>query len=168
MNNGRSTFATLESAVNLFKPISTSEGLKKMGQNRREYTSKFCLCFVSDYLMQLDNFLAKGASGRKIRVGEVVFIHNKHSKRLMRKTGVVKELLPSWDRLVWSAIVKFSNGNLLNRENILQNCERTNQKMWTAHRIRSQLKKLLQKFRSKNSANSTGRFCKLNLYHSLL
>lgn len=63
--------------------------------------------------MQLDNFLAKGASGLKIRVGEVVFIHNKHSKRLMWKTGVVKELLPSWDRLFWSAIVQFPNGNLL-------------------------------------------------------
>ncbi|XP_045035095.1 uncharacterized protein LOC123475921 [Daphnia magna] len=78
-----------------------------MDQNRRDYVSNLCSRFVSDYLMQLDNFHAKGASGRKIRVGEVVVIHDKLSKRLMWKTGVVKELLPSCDGLVRSAIVKF-------------------------------------------------------------
>jgi hypothetical protein len=65
--------------------------------------------------MQLDNFHAKGASGRKIRVGEVVVIHDKLSKRLMWETGVVKELLPSCDGLVRSAIVEFPNGKLLTR-----------------------------------------------------
>jgi hypothetical protein len=65
--------------------------------------------------MQLDNFHAKGASGRKIRVGEVFVIHDKLSKRLMWETGVVKELLPSCDGLLRSAIVEFPNGKLLTR-----------------------------------------------------
>jgi len=115
LNNRRSTCATPEPAVNLLAPNSTSELLKKMEQNRREYVSELCSRFVSDYLMQLDNFNAKGASGRKIRVGEVVVIHDRYSKRLMWETGVVKELLPSSDGLVRSAIVKFPNGNLLTR-----------------------------------------------------
>jgi hypothetical protein len=115
LNNRRSTCATPEPAVNLLAPDSTSELLKKMDQNRRDYVSDLCSRFVSDYLMQLDNFHAKGSSGRKIRVGEVVVIHDKLSKRLMWETGVVKELLPSCDGLVRSAIVKFPNGKLLTR-----------------------------------------------------
>jgi hypothetical protein len=115
LNNRRSTCATPEPAVNLLAPDSTSELLKQMDQNRRDYVSDLCSRFVSDYLMQLDNFHAKGASGRKIRVGEVVVIHDKLSKRLMWETRVVKELLPSCDGLVRSAIVKFPNGKLLTR-----------------------------------------------------
>ncbi len=65
LNNRRSTCATPELAVNIVAPNSTSEVLKKMEQNRREYVSELCSRFVSDYLMQLDNFHAKGASAEK-------------------------------------------------------------------------------------------------------
>jgi hypothetical protein len=101
--------------VNLLAPNSTSKLIKKKNQNRRQFVSKLCSRFVSYYLMQLDNFHAKGASGRKIRVEEVVVIHDKYSKRLVWETGVVKELLHSCDGLVWSTIVEFPNGNLLTR-----------------------------------------------------
>ncbi|XP_046635336.1 uncharacterized protein LOC124314206 [Daphnia pulicaria] len=115
LNNRRSTRADPEPAVNLLAPTSTSIVLQEMDKNRREYVADICARFVDDYLLQLDNFHSKGKSGRKIRLGEVVVIHDENSKRLMWSTGVVKELIPSRDGLIRSVMLKVPNGNIINR-----------------------------------------------------
>ncbi len=66
LNNGKSTCATPESAINLLAPTSTSQDHVKKEKDRREFVSDVCVRFISDYLMQLDNFKSKGKSGRKI------------------------------------------------------------------------------------------------------
>ena len=59
--------------------------------------------------MQLDNF-QKG----KIRVSEVVLIHDENTKRLMWSTGIVLELRKSCDGLVCSVVLRSPNGYLIN------------------------------------------------------
>jgi hypothetical protein len=115
LNNRRSTCATPEPAVNLMAPTSTSIALVALDKDRREYVSNICARFVEDYLFQLDNFQTKGKSGRKIRLGEVVLIHDEHTKRLMWSTGLVTELRPSRDGLVRSVVLRTPNGKLINR-----------------------------------------------------
>jgi hypothetical protein len=115
LNNRRSTRADPEPAVNLLSPTSTSVILQEMVKSRREYVADICSRFVDDYLLQLDHFHSKGKSGRKIRLGEVVVIHDEYSKRLMWSTGVVKELIPSRDRLIRFVMLKVPNGNIINR-----------------------------------------------------
>lgn len=65
-----------------------------MDKERREYVSNNCARFVTDYLMQLDNFQTKGKSGRKIHLGEVVLTHDEYTKRLMWSTELVTKLIP--------------------------------------------------------------------------
>jgi hypothetical protein len=60
LNNRRSTCATLEPAVNLLAPTSTSAVLVELDKERREYVSNICSRFIEDYVMQLDNFQTKG------------------------------------------------------------------------------------------------------------
>jgi hypothetical protein len=115
LNNRRSTRADPEPAVNLLSPTSTSVILQEMVKSRREYVADICSRFVDDYLLQLDHFHSKGKTGRKIRLGEVVVIHDEYSKRLMWSTGVVKELIPSRDRLIRFVMLKVPNGNIINR-----------------------------------------------------
>jgi hypothetical protein len=115
LNNRRSTCATPEPAVNLLAPTSTSAVLIELDKERREYVSNICSRFIEDYVKQLDNFQTKGKPGRKIRVGEVVLIHDENTKRLMWSTGLVLELRKSCDGLVRSVILRSPNGNLINR-----------------------------------------------------
>ncbi|KZS00065.1 Uncharacterized protein APZ42_003795 [Daphnia magna] len=75
-------------------PDATNLKLLEMDRQRREYVSDICERFLTDYLLQIDKFHCKGAPGRKIRVGEVVIIHDDNTKRLMWTTP---------------------NGNLINR-----------------------------------------------------
>jgi len=115
LNNRRSTRADPEPAINLMAPTSTSIALLELDKLRRDYVTDICSRFVNDYLLQLDNFHSKGKSGRKIRLGEIVVIHDEHSKRLMWSIGVVKELIPSRDGLIRSVMLKVPNGNIINR-----------------------------------------------------
>ena len=116
LNNRRSTCATPEPAVNLLAPpTSTSQDLIEMDKDRREYVSDVCARFISDYLMQLDNFQTKGKSGRQIRLNEVVLIHDEDTKRLMWSTGLVTELRKSRDGLIRSVTLRTPNGNSINR-----------------------------------------------------
>jgi hypothetical protein len=64
----------------------------KKDKDRREYISDVCARFISDYLMQLDNFKSKGKSGRKIHFNKIVLIHDVATKRLMWSAGKVTEL----------------------------------------------------------------------------
>jgi hypothetical protein len=117
LNNRRSTCATPEPAVNLLAPpTSTSQDLVEMDKDRREYVSDVCARFISDYLMQLDNFQTKGRSGRQIRLNEVVLIHDEDTKRLMWSTGLVTELRKGRDGLIRSVTLRTPNGNSINRE----------------------------------------------------
>ena len=116
LNNRRSTCATPEPAVNLLAPpTSTSQDLVEMDKDRREYVSDVCARFISEYLMQLDNFQTKGKSGRQIRLNEVVLIHDEDTKRLMWSTGLVTELRKSRDGLIRSVTLRTPNGNSINR-----------------------------------------------------
>ena len=115
LNNRRSTCATPEPAVNLLAPTSTSAMLVELDKERREYVSHICSRFIEDYVMQLDNFQTKGKPGQKIRVGEVVLIHDENTKRLMWSTGLVLELRKSRDGLVRSVVLRSPNGNIINR-----------------------------------------------------
>jgi hypothetical protein len=115
LNNRRSTCATPEPAVNLLAPTSTSAVLVELDKERREYVSNICSRFIEDYVMQLDNFQTKGKPGQKIRVGEVVLIHDENTKRLMWSTGLVLELRKSRDGLVRSVVLRSPNGNVINR-----------------------------------------------------
>ncbi|KZR99927.1 Uncharacterized protein APZ42_004011, partial [Daphnia magna] len=115
LNNRRSTRADPEPATNLIAPTSTSTKLLEMDKLRRNYVADICSRFVDDYLRQLDKFHSKGKSGRKIRLGEIVVIHDENSKRLMWSIGVVKELIPSRDGLIRSVMLKIPNGNIINR-----------------------------------------------------
>ena len=116
LNNRRSTCATPEPAVNLLAPpTSTSQDLVEMDKDRREYVSDVCARFISDYLMQLDNFQTKRKSGRQIRLNEVVLIHDEDTKRLMWSTGLVTELRKSRDGLIRSLMLQTPNGNSINR-----------------------------------------------------
>ena len=115
LNNRRSTCATPEPAVNLLAPTSTSQDLVEMDKDRREYVSDVCARFISDYVMQLDNFQSKGKSGRQIRLNEIVLIHDEDTKRLMWSTGLVTELRKSRDGLIRSVVLRTPNGNYINR-----------------------------------------------------
>jgi hypothetical protein len=107
LNNRRSTCATPEPAINLLAPpTSTSQDLVEMDKDRRDYVSDVCARFISDYLMQLDNFQTKGGSGRQIRLNEVVLIHDEDTKRLMWSTGLVTELRKSRDGLIRSVTLR--------------------------------------------------------------
>jgi hypothetical protein len=86
-----------------------------MDKDRRDYVSDVCARFISDYLMQLDNFQTKGRSGRQIRLNEVVLIHDEDTKRLMWSTGLVTELRKSRDGLNRSVTLRTPNGNSINR-----------------------------------------------------
>jgi hypothetical protein len=96
-------------------PTSTSATLIAMDQERREYVSNIWGRLIEDYVMQLDNFHSKGKSSRKIRLGEVVFIHDEHTKRLLWSTRLVTELRPSRDGLIRSVVLRTANGNHINR-----------------------------------------------------
>jgi hypothetical protein len=115
LNNRRSTCATPEPAVNLLAPTSTGQDLVEMDKDRREYVSDVCARFVSNYVMQLDNFQSKGKSGRQIRLNEIVLIHDEDTKRLMWSTGLVTELRKSRDGLIRSVVLRTPNGNYINR-----------------------------------------------------
>jgi len=115
LNNRRSTRADPEPAIKVEAPTSTSATLLELDKLRRDYVTDICSKFVNDYLLQLDKFHSKGKSGKKIRLGEIVVIHDEHSKRLMWSVGVVKELIPSRDGLIRSAMLKVPNGNIINR-----------------------------------------------------
>ncbi|XP_045022924.1 uncharacterized protein LOC123466895 [Daphnia magna] len=115
LNNRRSNCTPPEPAENLMAPDATNLKLLEMDRQRREYVSDICERFVTDYLLQIDKFHCKGGPGRKIRVGEVVIIHDDNTKRLMWTIGVVKELITSRDGLIRSVMVKTPNGNLINR-----------------------------------------------------
>ena len=84
-------------------------------EDRREYLSDVCACFISDYVMQLDNFQSKGKSGRQIRLNEIVLIHDEDTKRLMWSTGLVTELRKGRDGLIRSVVLRTPNGNYINR-----------------------------------------------------
>ncbi|XP_032794775.2 uncharacterized protein LOC116931316 [Daphnia magna] len=114
LNNRRSNCTPLEPAVNLMAPDATNVKLLEMDRQRREYVSGICGQFVTVYLLQIDKFHCKGGPGRKIRVGEVVIIHDDNTKRVMWTIEVVKELITSRDGLIRSVIVKTPNGNLIN------------------------------------------------------
>ena len=86
-----------------------------MDKDRREYVSDVCARFISDYVMQLDNFQSKGKSGRQIRLNEIVLIHDEDTKRLMWSTGLVTELRKSRDGLIRSVVLRTPNGNYINR-----------------------------------------------------
>ncbi|KAI9555876.1 hypothetical protein GHT06_018393 [Daphnia sinensis] len=88
---------------------------RKLNKTRKEYVNDLCFRFVEDYLKQLDIFNAKGKSGKKIRLGEVVVVNADNTKRLMWKVGVVKELIPSKDRLIRSVILRTPNGHRIDR-----------------------------------------------------
>ena len=115
LNNRRSTCAEPEPAINLVAPTSTDQELARMGQERRNYVKQLCSRFVSDYLLEITNFHCKGRPGKRIRIGEIVVIHDETAKRIMWSTGVVTELIPSRDGLVRSAMVRKPNGNIINR-----------------------------------------------------
>ncbi|XP_032796168.2 uncharacterized protein LOC116932517 [Daphnia magna] len=115
LNNRCSNCTPPEPAVNHMAPDATNVKLLEMNRQRREYVSDICERFVTDYLLQIDKFYYKGGTGRKIRVGEVVIIHDDNTKRLMWTVGVVKELITSRDGLIRSDMVKTLNGNLINR-----------------------------------------------------
>ncbi len=115
LNNRRSTYATPEPAVNLLAPTSTSAVLVELDKERRKYASNIGSRFIEDYVMQLDNFQTKGKPGRKIRVGEVVLIHDENTKRIKWSTGLVLGLRKSCDKLVRSVVLRSPNGNILNR-----------------------------------------------------
>ena len=116
LNNRRSTCATPEPPVNLLAPqTSTSQDLVEMDKDRREYVSDVCARFISDYLMQLDNFQTKGKSGRQIRLNEIVLIHDEDTKRLMWSTGLVTELRKGRDGLIRSVTLRTPNAFYINR-----------------------------------------------------
>ncbi|XP_045027159.1 uncharacterized protein LOC123470673 [Daphnia magna] len=112
LNNRRSNCTPPEPAENLVAPDATNLKLLEMDHQRREYVSDICERFVTDYFLQIDKFHCKGGPGRKIRVGEVVIIHDDNTKRLMWTIGVVKELITSRDGLIRSVTVKTPNGTL--------------------------------------------------------
>ncbi|KZS16492.1 Uncharacterized protein APZ42_017771 [Daphnia magna] len=89
--------------------------LTELDKTRRKYVNDLCSRFAEDYLRQLANFNAKEKCGKKIRLGDVVVIHDDNTKRLMWKVGVVKELIPSKEGLIRSVILKTPHGNLINR-----------------------------------------------------
>jgi hypothetical protein len=60
-----------------------------MDKDRKEYVSNVCARFISDYVMQLDNFQSKGKSGRQFRLNKIVLIHDEDTKRLMWSTRLV-------------------------------------------------------------------------------
>ncbi|XP_045026478.1 uncharacterized protein LOC123470336 [Daphnia magna] len=115
LNNRPSNCTPPEPAKNLMAPDATNLKLLEMDRQRREYVSDICERFVTDYFLQIDKLHCKGGPGRKIRVGEVVIIHDDNTKRLMWTIGVVKELVASRDGLIRSVMVKTPNGNLINR-----------------------------------------------------
>lgn len=95
-------------------PDGNNAHLLEMDRQRREYVSEICMRFVIDYLLQINEFHCKGRPSRKIRVGEVVIIHDDHTKPLIWTVGVVKELITSTDGLIRSVMVKMPNVNLIN------------------------------------------------------
>ncbi|KZR95876.1 Uncharacterized protein APZ42_010101, partial [Daphnia magna] len=115
LNNRCSNCTPPEPAENLIAPDATNLKLLEMDRQRREYVSDICERFVTDYFLQIDKFHCKGGSGRKIRVGEVVIIHDDNTKRLMWTIGVVKKLITSRDGLIRMVMVKTPNGNLINQ-----------------------------------------------------
>ncbi|KZS06412.1 Uncharacterized protein APZ42_030146 [Daphnia magna] len=94
-------------------PDATNVKLLAMDRQRREYVSGICGQFITEYLLQIEKFHCKGGPGRKILVGEVVIIHDDHTKRVMWTIEVVKELITSRNGLIRSVIVKTPNGNLI-------------------------------------------------------
>ncbi|KZS05691.1 Uncharacterized protein APZ42_031050 [Daphnia magna] len=114
LNNRPSNCTPVEPAKNLMAPDATNLKLLEMDRQRREYVSDICERFVTDYFLQIDKLHCKGGPGRKIRVGEVVIIHDDNTKRLMWTIGVVKELVTSRNGLIRSVMVKTPNGNLIN------------------------------------------------------
>ncbi|KZS03160.1 Uncharacterized protein APZ42_034187 [Daphnia magna] len=115
LNNRRSNCTPPEPAVNLMAPDATNLKLLEMDRQRREYVSDICERFVTDYLLQIDKCHCKGAPGSKIRVGEVVIIHDDNTKRLIWTVRVVEELITNKDGLIRSVMIKTSNGNIINR-----------------------------------------------------
>ncbi len=94
---------------------ASAKSLVKMDKDRRDFVSDCSDQFVREYLGELNLFHSKGVPGRKIKIGEVVVIHDGNAKRLMWSTGVVKELLTGRDGLVRSALVKIPSGSILSR-----------------------------------------------------
>ena len=94
---------------------ASAQALIKMDKDRRKFVSDCVERFVKEYLGELTLFHSKGRAGRKIRLGEVVVIHDAQAKRLLWSTGVVKELLVGRDGRVRSAKVKIPSGSILTR-----------------------------------------------------
>jgi hypothetical protein len=88
---------------------------RRVGQGEEGIRKQHFFPFIEDYVLQLDNFQTKRKPGRKIRVGEVVLIHEENPKRLMWSTGLVLELRKSCDGLVRSVVLRSPNGNIINR-----------------------------------------------------
>jgi hypothetical protein len=120
LNNRRSTCATPEPAVNLLAPTSTHPPTStsavhvELDKERREYVSNI-FSLLSKITCCSWTTSRRRKPGRKIRVGEVVLIHEENPKRLMWSTGLVLELRKSCDGLVRSVVLRSPNGNIINR-----------------------------------------------------
>lgn len=73
-----------------------------------------CASLLTTYSKSTSSTARELWVSRKIRVGEVVIIHDDHTKPLIWTVGVVKELITSTDGLIRSVMVKMPNVNLIN------------------------------------------------------
>lgn len=94
---------------------ASAKALIQMDKARRRFVEDCANQFVKEYLSELNLFHSKGKSGRAIRIGEVVVIHDGNAKRLMWSTGVVKQLLTGRDGRIRSALVKIPSGTIISR-----------------------------------------------------
>lgn len=95
--------------------FASAKPLIKMDQDRREFVNDSANWFIKDYLNELNLFHSKGQTGRKVRVGEVVVIHDANAKRLMWTTGIVKEILIGRDGRTRAVHVKIPSGSIISR-----------------------------------------------------
>lgn len=72
-----------EPTVNLVTPDATNTCLMEMDRQRREYVSDIYERFMTDFLLQINEFHCKRGHGHKIGVVEVVIIHDYYTKCLM-------------------------------------------------------------------------------------
>lgn len=99
----------------LVEGSADAHALTKRDHDRRAFVLTWWRRWQKDYLGELNQFHAKGKSGRSPRLGEVVIIHDANAKRITWTTGVVKELIPGRDGKVRSVMVKIPSGKLLSR-----------------------------------------------------
>ena len=95
--------------------FASAKEITKMDEARRTFVSECTNRFVKEYLGELLLFHSKGKPTKKIRIGEVVVVHDANAKRLMWTTGVVKERLKGRDGIVRSVKLKTPNGNIITR-----------------------------------------------------